>query len=204
MNRDEVIDLFTAIAIYDRRTVGGPDVEAWLHQLGDLDFEQCLAAVHEYFRSSTGWLMPATVRDLVRAKRERAAHRRQLAALATARPGPEVHERGSALVRQVLDPVGAHPEAALAVACPHCHAPIGAHCTRAGRSDRHRVLLPKPHPSRLDAARAADSAAATPAGPEQVGDTGRRLANGHRASQSRASFADLVNRLATTKDMRNA
>jgi len=70
MTDDEVVDLLTLMASFDRRTVGDADVDAWLMAVGDLPFEDAKVAVVKHYRESREWLMPADVRRAVRAIRE--------------------------------------------------------------------------------------------------------------------------------------
>jgi hypothetical protein len=69
VNRNEVIDLLTLIASYDRRTAGNADVAAWKLAVGDLDFAEAQAAAVEHYRESADWITPAHVRKIVRAAR---------------------------------------------------------------------------------------------------------------------------------------
>jgi hypothetical protein len=69
MTKGEVVDLLTAAAMFDRRTVGKADAEAWLAVVGDLPFGDALAAVRAHYTESTDWLMPAHVRQRVKAIR---------------------------------------------------------------------------------------------------------------------------------------
>ena len=72
MNANEVIDLLTLMASYDRRTVGKSDVAAWGLAVGDLPFADSRDAVITHYRESREWIMPADVRDLVNeVRRER-------------------------------------------------------------------------------------------------------------------------------------
>ena len=76
MNTDEVIDLLTLAASYDRRKVGESDVAAWGLAIGDLPFADARDAVIAHYRESADWIMPAHVRRHVgeiRAKRLKAA-----------------------------------------------------------------------------------------------------------------------------------
>jgi len=69
MTIEETIDLLTAAAAFDRRTVGKADAVAWHAVVGDLDLDDCRAAVLAHYSDSTDWLMPAHVRKRVRAMR---------------------------------------------------------------------------------------------------------------------------------------
>jgi hypothetical protein len=70
MSPEEVVDLLTLVASYDRRTVGEADVDAWLMATGDLPFDDAKVAVVKHYRESREWLMPVDVRRHVRAIRE--------------------------------------------------------------------------------------------------------------------------------------
>ena len=69
MTIEETIDLLTAAAAFDRRTVGKADAVAWHTVVGDLAFVDCLVAVRGHYTDTTDWLMPAHVRQRVRAMR---------------------------------------------------------------------------------------------------------------------------------------
>lgn len=69
MSTDEVIDLLTLMASYDRRKVGEADVAAWYAAMGDLAFSDSRDAVIAHYRDSTEWIMPAHVRRRVAAVR---------------------------------------------------------------------------------------------------------------------------------------
>lgn len=97
---DEVIDLLTTAATFDRRTVGDADVIAWRAAVGDLDFPDAHTAVIQHYTDSTDWLMPAHVR--VRVKAIRAA---RLASEVMPAPSPELAddpERYKAVFQQDL------------------------------------------------------------------------------------------------------
>ena len=69
MTIDETIDLLTAAAAFDRRTVGKADAVAWHTVVGDLPLDDCLVAVRGHYTDTTDWLMPAHVRQRVKAMR---------------------------------------------------------------------------------------------------------------------------------------
>jgi hypothetical protein len=70
MNRVEVALLLTAAAARDLRTIGEADVLAWFEDIGDLDYQDCRAALRLHYRDSTERIMPAHVRRLVRQVRD--------------------------------------------------------------------------------------------------------------------------------------
>ena len=67
MNAEGVVRVLAKMALYDRRTSGEGEIMAWLEVIGDLDLEDALEAVGAHYRTSTDWLMPATLREGVRA-----------------------------------------------------------------------------------------------------------------------------------------
>jgi hypothetical protein len=69
MTLEETIDLLTVAAAYDRRTLGEGDAMAWHAAVGDLDFVDARKAVIGHYTDGTGWLMPAHVRQRVKAMR---------------------------------------------------------------------------------------------------------------------------------------
>jgi hypothetical protein len=85
MTSDETIDLLSVAAAFDRRTTGESDVIAWHAAIGDLDFIDSRAAVIAHYRESRDWVMPADVRNRVKAmRRDRLAREIQSA------PGAEL------------------------------------------------------------------------------------------------------------------
>ena len=69
MTDDEVIDLLTFAASYDRRTVGKADVAAWKLAVGDLSFADAMDSVVRHYRDSRDFIMPADIRVHVKAIR---------------------------------------------------------------------------------------------------------------------------------------
>jgi hypothetical protein len=68
MNQNQVIDLLTAVAASDRRTVGEADVTIWQEVLGTMQLDDCLKALVTFRRESPGvWLEPGHIVKLVRA-----------------------------------------------------------------------------------------------------------------------------------------
>lgn len=169
---DQVNTLLQIAASYDRRTIGPLDVDAWLtaSHIGRWATRQDLpdgtwqwsphlaeAAIHRHFATSTAWLMPAHVTELV------AAERRIQPPVALALPpagppaSPATRDRVLAAVEALARRKGipaAEGELSRrqvqAVACPHCGAGPEVPCTSLGRPLKGRVA----HPSRVDAARA--------------------------------------------------
>lgn len=69
MNRAETALALTLAAAFDRRTIGEADVEAWHTVLADLAFDDVKEAVAGHYATSRDWLMPADVRERVKAIR---------------------------------------------------------------------------------------------------------------------------------------
>jgi hypothetical protein len=65
----ETARLLAKIQAYDRRTVGKADIAAWHEAIGDVPYSEALFAVAVHFRSSTEWLLPARLRELVKSAR---------------------------------------------------------------------------------------------------------------------------------------
>ena len=80
MNREETAHLLTAMASFDRRTLGPSDVIAWQRVVHDVDFADGIEAVQRHYAEHTDWMMPAHVRRIVRdIERERAVGARKWA-----------------------------------------------------------------------------------------------------------------------------
>ena len=71
MNAEDTSRLLAKCASYDRRKIGEADVIAWFQVLGDLPYDDCIAAVIGHYTDTTEWLMPAHVRRRVRDIRDR-------------------------------------------------------------------------------------------------------------------------------------
>ncbi|WP_078345162.1 hypothetical protein [Mycobacteroides chelonae] len=70
MNRDEVIDVLSAVVAADRRTVGKADVDVWQAVIGDLPFDTAVNAVRDHLRECPDvWLQPGHIYARVKAKR---------------------------------------------------------------------------------------------------------------------------------------
>lgn len=69
MTLDQAVDLLTAAAMFDRRTVGTADAMAWHAVVGDLELDDAVAAVRAHYTETSEWLMPAHVRNRVKIMR---------------------------------------------------------------------------------------------------------------------------------------
>lgn len=67
MNREEITALLGLMAARDGRTIGRIEVEAWLEDVGRLDFATAREAVHRHYVRSRDFMRPV---DLVNAVRE--------------------------------------------------------------------------------------------------------------------------------------
>lgn len=119
MTPSEVADILTAAAMFDRRTVGTADAMAWHAVVGDLPFDDALAAVRAHYTEGNDWLMPAHVRQRVKAMR-RDRIERQIAPA----PAPELtdnpvryRESLEASIRSIAD--GKQVRKAIAPAGPN-------------------------------------------------------------------------------------
>jgi hypothetical protein len=81
-------ELLAFAALSDNRKVGDADILAWLRMIGDLPFEDSMAAVAGHYGESTERLMPAHVRIRVKAIRADRLARQVLPA-----PGHELADR---------------------------------------------------------------------------------------------------------------
>lgn len=114
MTPEEAALLLAGAAMFDYRKVEKADALAWHHVLGDLDYDDAIEAVRRHYAESTERLMPAHVRQGVRAIRE--DRRRLEPSEALALPSPfeqdmnrQVRmEAGAAHVREVLAEITSH------------------------------------------------------------------------------------------------
>ena len=152
MNRNDVIDVLTAVAAANRRTVGEGDVDVWQAVIGDLPKDDALQAVRDHLREQPGvWLEPGHVyqraRTLVRDRLER-------------EPDQVREARQAALESKAVADDATKPFTGtvkhfrprnnwLAVRCPHCGAAPLRRCTVPGMN---REPQGGAHPARLDAA----------------------------------------------------
>lgn len=89
-------------AAFDSRSIGDTDVAVWHEILGHLELQDALAAVTAHYREQTRRAMPADIRQLAIAHRDRRKEGQHLALPA----GPTVRDRSpevAALVQQVAD-----------------------------------------------------------------------------------------------------
>ncbi|HEY8504372.1 MAG TPA: hypothetical protein VIL46_07295 [Gemmataceae bacterium] len=70
MTRSEIALLLGLAAARDNRRIDEVMVAAWYEDLGDLDFADAREALRRHYRESTERVMPAHIRQLVRAIRQ--------------------------------------------------------------------------------------------------------------------------------------
>lgn len=75
MNQSETVDVLTAIAAYDLRTVGESDVVAWHAAIGELDKPLALEAVIVHHKTSADRCKPAHVLGIAKSIRKDRAER---------------------------------------------------------------------------------------------------------------------------------
>ena len=107
MTPDQTVDLLTACAAFDRRTVGKSDVVAWHAIVGDLPFDLAQEAVFAHYRDSREFIMPADVRTWVkRRQRDEAERGRIKQLLDPAAYRREVEQADQAFMRKLAARTG--------------------------------------------------------------------------------------------------
>ncbi len=71
MNAEQAGQVLAKCASYDRRKTGDADTIAWFQVLGDLAYDDCIAAVIAHYSETTDWIMPAHIRRRVRDIRDK-------------------------------------------------------------------------------------------------------------------------------------
>jgi hypothetical protein len=66
MNAEQAGQVLAKCASYDRRKTGDADTIAWYQVLGDLAYDDCIAAVIAHYGETTDWIMPAHIRNRVK------------------------------------------------------------------------------------------------------------------------------------------
>ena len=70
MNAEQAGQVLAKCASYDRRKTGDADTIAWYQAIGDLAYDDCIAAVIAHYSETTDWIMPAHIRQRVKQARE--------------------------------------------------------------------------------------------------------------------------------------
>jgi hypothetical protein len=140
MTRDDTIDVLTAIAAFDQRTIGDADVDAWHLVIGDLPRDYALAAVAHHHRTTTERCKAAHIVKLVRAAINDRMERDRIDALPGRVPGdPQLG--GLPIGGATGDPVWPAYEQhdAIERGCPTCGAAPGEACIVPG-TERTRTI----------------------------------------------------------------
>jgi len=105
---EDIAKLLAAAAMFDFRKADRDDILMWHSIIGDLHYDDAIEAVKRHYAESTERLMPAHVRQGVRAIRNERAERTRSEALALPSPfeddadRAERGQRGAAQVHEVL------------------------------------------------------------------------------------------------------
>ncbi|MDQ0377922.1 hypothetical protein [Amycolatopsis thermophila] len=141
MNRNDTIDLLTAIAARDQRTVGEGDIAAWATDLDDVTLAEALDAVTAFNRSEMATRRRIVAADIVTWVRQRRHDQVERDHAASLKADAQAAYRE--ITAGGLDPHGGrrnspaleelHAEA-MTVACPAkplgCGQPAGERCVR--------------------------------------------------------------------------
>lgn len=141
MNRDEIVDLLTAISAYDNRNASNAAILAWTETAnrGRWTFREALDAIHVHYAEATTFLMPGHVTQLIKARRQDTALRS---------PVDPPDRTGQRAVAQLIQGAFRSPDenqdhkrrhnantelddmhkAVGIIECPRCGAPVGARC----------------------------------------------------------------------------
>lgn len=105
MTPNQIVDLLTAAALYDRRTVGEGDVAAWLEasRRGRWTYDAALDAIHQHGATSTEWLTPAHITQALARRRPSDRTVDEALALSPAPASPERRAELMAEIRKLAD-----------------------------------------------------------------------------------------------------
>ena len=101
MNRNEIIDLLSVAAAYDRRTIGEADILAWSESARRAGWVTAKAvdAIHEHYAQTSKWIMPGHVTERIRLASRQPAPADEVLALNAAPPASA--ERRAELMAQI-------------------------------------------------------------------------------------------------------
>ncbi|MFV8049921.1 hypothetical protein [Mycobacterium sp. 48b] len=107
MNRNDVIDVLTAIAAADRRTIGQADVEIWQAVIGELPVGVALEAVRDHLRHQPDtWIQPGHVyqraRKILAERAQNALPTPEYQALCDSKAAPDEDPAVTAQRRQAI------------------------------------------------------------------------------------------------------
>ncbi|MEA5453286.1 hypothetical protein SPF06_00990 [Sinomonas sp. JGH33] len=156
MTPDETKKFLAKVQIIDSRTVDLATIATWHEAIGHNDFADVMMALDAHRRSSTAWVTPAHINELVKLMKLNRESLRNRARAIGAGPTPPIQgppdwfraEAGLTIPEE-------HPD----VKCPHCGAKPHSPCmVRGARRER---PMREPHPSRLEAV-SAEAASSLP------------------------------------------
>lgn len=178
MTEDEVIGLLQVAAMYDHRNIGQTEITAWSDAAGRGRWTADAAqdAIRRHYATSTAYLMPGHVTELLRAERRQPEAYGDRRALPRPPLSPETIQRGvdgvfAALAAKRALKDGTDPADAAdiaegeagarreirSVACPYCRAAAGRPCVVVGaRKEREKTGY---HPARVELAAGGGAAA---------------------------------------------
>lgn len=162
MTRDEIINLLSIAAAYDKRTLGEADIAAWSDAAdrGRWSYDMAQDAVKAHYAERAEWLMPSHITYRIRSRR---AEPPRSSALPQA-PQSASNEHQQQVVQWFAERTRVdrqqHPadnRACHAIACPYCDAPANEPCRQTTGRHRPRTGTPPidmPHTHRRDEWRA--------------------------------------------------
>ena len=159
MNRNELIDVLTAVGVAKSRAMGQTDVDIWGGIIGEFTYDEAIQAVTAHLKESPGvWLEPGHVYQRVMSERRLAAmsesreeREARQAALDAAKVDPEILALARAKAIPEEDPKFKRGgmNSPKAVACPWCKARPGQACVEPSSG---QPLTRTPfHPGRVEA-----------------------------------------------------
>jgi hypothetical protein len=156
MNRDDIIDVLTAVSAGTGREIGEVDVQLWQSVIGAIPKDFALSAVFAHFRDRPGvWLEPGHIferwRDYRRDQAERESDEER-------NSREDDRDRRLGLARAIeaagIGDIPPRPSQRrdgkpnpLSIRCPWCHAGEFRPC----KTPNTDVTLRNPHPSRIEA-----------------------------------------------------
>jgi hypothetical protein len=157
MNRDEIIDILTAVQVVDHRTVGEGDITMWGAILSDLPKDLALQAIIDHRREQPGvWLEPGHIVAGVKAIRQDQAMRQPLAVEPP--HDDECTNQAKLAALLAVSKIGRHDQPPASgprrVPCGYCGARPGRPCTIRG-TDQPLRHPPRYHDTRITTAHTA-------------------------------------------------
>lgn len=144
MNTPQLSMLLARIQVLDNRQVDALTLEAWEPLVGDLDYDDAVAAVNNHFRTTRNYLLPAdVVSGATQAKKER---------VALARQTPHRFEPGGSRLHPqevcIICLSDKHRHATDGLGCAHVFDETSGYCHGCGLRDDDDKILNPPIPIR--------------------------------------------------------